>query len=82
MDTYSFRLLVGGCEFLSLVLKAAQLDLELVKTAGQLRDVRAALVQLICKGISIIYRSLAQSTLLLSTPTVVTIGLSLYYSKI
>lgn len=46
--TYSLSLLVGSGEFLSLVLKTAQLDLELVKTAVQLGEVRAGVVQLIC----------------------------------
>lgn len=48
-ETYCLRLLVGSCEFLSLVLKSAQLDLELVKTAGQLGEVSTGIVQLICK---------------------------------
>lgn len=39
--TYSLSLLVGGSEFLSLVLKTAQLNFELVITAGQLREIGA-----------------------------------------
>lgn len=47
--TYSLSLLVGSGEFLSLVLKTAQLDLELVKTAVQLGEISAGVVQVICK---------------------------------
>lgn len=46
-STYSLSFLVGRGEFLSLVLKTAQLDLELVKTAVHLREGSAGVVQVI-----------------------------------
>lgn len=45
--TYGLSFFVGGSEFFSLVLKTAQLDFELVKTAGQLGDVSAGFMQVV-----------------------------------
>jgi hypothetical protein len=48
--TYGFGFLVGGSEFLTLVLKAADLELVLVETTSQLADGVLRLTEVICGG--------------------------------
>lgn len=50
-NTYSFSFLVCSSKFITLILKTAELNFQFVQTTGELSDLVASIVQVICKQI-------------------------------